>query len=129
SPYVFKRSDSVRKMKPVTTYEGVVVGHYQGNLGSKREGMWGGFEVVMPNGIVTRVGGGYTDAVRAEIDLDPGSYVGRIVEVEGQPDPLTDDGLTRDGKVRFPVFVRFRDNRDVDSKVLEAAKSYVQKAV
>jgi ATP-dependent DNA ligase len=129
SPYVFKRSDSVRKMKPVTTYEGVVVGHYQGNLGSKREGMWGGFEVVMPNGIVTRVGGGYTDAVRAEIDLDPDSYVGRIVEVEGQPDPLTDDGLTRDGKVRFPVFVRFRDNRDVDSKVLEAAKSYVQKAV
>ena len=122
--YAFKRSDAVKKMKPVATYEGVIVGHYQGNIGSKREGLWGGFSVVMPNGIVTRVGGGYTDILRAEIGVDPDSYIGKVVEVEGQPDPLTHDGFTRDGKVRFPVFVRFRSRTDVDRKVLDAEAAY-----
>jgi hypothetical protein len=122
--YAFKRSDAIKKMKPVATYEGVIVGHYQGNVGSKREGLWGGFSVVMPNGIVTRVGGGYTDILRAEIGVDPDSYIGKVVEVEGQPDPLTHDGFTRDGKVRFPVFVRFRSRTDVDRKVLDAEAAY-----
>jgi len=128
SKYAFKRSKAVLKMKPVTTYEGVIVGHYEGNVGSKREGMWGGFNVVMPNGVVTRVGGGYTDALKAEIDIDPDSYLGKIVEVEGQPDPMTADGLTRDGKVRFPVFTRFRDPRDVDAKLLKTAESFLKKS-
>lgn len=124
SPYVFKRSDSVLKLKPVTTYEGVVVGHYEGNRGSKREGLWGGFQVLMPNGVVTKCGGGFNDKMRAEIGIDPDSWIGRIVELEGQPDPLTADGLTADGKVRFPVFIRERDPRDVDSKVTAAYESW-----
>lgn len=128
SKYAFKRSKAVLKMKPVTTYEGVIVGHYEGNLGSKREGMWGGFNVVMPNGVVTRVGGGYTDVLKAEIGIDPDSYIGKIVEIEGQPDPLSEDGLTRDGKVRFPVFARFRDPRDVDAKILKAAENFLKKS-
>jgi len=120
APYRFKRTDAVLKLKPVTTYEGVVVGHYEGRRGSKREGLWGGFEVLMPNGVVTRVGGGFTDKLKAEIGMDPDSWIGRIVELEGQPDPLTADGLTVDGKVRFPVYIRERDARDVDAKVLAA---------
>lgn len=126
SPYIFKRSDSVLKLKPVTTYEGVIVGHYEGNRGSKREGLWGGFLVVMPNGVVTKVGGGYNDKIRAEISIDPDSWIGKIVEVEGQPDPLTADGLTADGKVRFPVFCRVRDPRDVDPKVIAAGEAYLK---
>jgi ATP-dependent DNA ligase len=125
SPYIFKRSDSVMKLKPVSTYEGVIVGHYEGNRGSKREGLWGGFLVVMPNGVVTKVGGGYNDKIRAEISIDPDSWIGKIVEVEGQPDPLTPDGLTADGKVRFPVFCRIRDPRDVDTKVIAAGEAYL----
>lgn len=125
--YAFKRSKAVLKMKPVTTYEGVIVGHYLGNVGSKREGLWGGFNVVMPNGVVTRVGGGYTDVLKAEIGIEPDMYIGKIVEVEGQPDPLTDDGLTRDGKVRFPVFVRFRSDNDVDSKVVQTGRNYLDR--
>jgi len=128
SPYVFKRTDAVRKLKPVATYEGVVVGHYLGNRGSKREGLWGGFEVLMPNGVVTRVGGGFTDKLKAEISVKPDAWIGKILEVEGQPDPQTSDGLTKDGKVRFPVFVRERDPRDVDPKVLNAYQSYKDKA-
>jgi ATP-dependent DNA ligase len=118
--YCFKRTDAVMKLKPVTTYEGVVVGHYEGRRGSKREGLWGGFEVLMPNGVVTRVGGGFTDKLKSEIGMDPDSWIGRIVELEGQPDPLTADGLTVDGRVRFPVFIRERDPSDVDQRVIAA---------
>jgi len=124
SPYLFKRSDNIRKMKPVATYEGVVVGHYEGRRGSKREGLWGGFEVVLPNGVVTRLGGGFTDKLKSEVQLAPDDYLGKIVEMEGQPDPLTGDGLTKDGRVRFPVFCRFRDESDVDPKVISAGKKY-----
>jgi len=124
--YAYKRSDAVQKLKPVTTFEGVIVGWYEGRRGSRREGMFGGFNVVLPNGIVTRVGGGFTDVLRAEIQLNgPESYSGRIVEVEGQPDPLTKNGLTVDGKIRFPVFSRYRDSSDVDPKVIEAGRQYV----
>jgi DNA ligase-1 len=126
APYYFKRSDAIQKLKPVTTFEGVVVGWYEGQRGSKREGQFGGFNVVLPNGIVTRVGGGFTDALRAEIQLmGPDNFCGKIVEVEGQPDPLTKDGLTIDGKIRFPVFSRYRDPSDVDPKVLAAGEAYM----
>ena len=127
SPYIFKRTSNVLKLKPVSTFEGVIVSHYEGNRGSKREGLWGGFHVVMPNGIVTKVGGGYNDKIRAEISIDPDSWIGKIVEVEGQPDPLTVDGLTIDGKVRFPVFIRVRDSRDVDPRVIAAGNLYLNK--
>jgi len=126
APYYFKRSDAIQKLKPVTTFEGVVVGWYEGQRGSKREGQFGGFNVVLPNGIVTRVGGGFTDALRAEVQLlGPDNFCGKIVEVEGQPDPLTKDGLTVDGKIRFPVFSRYRDPSDVDPKVLAAGEAYM----
>lgn len=124
APYVFKRHKSVLKFKPVSTWEGVVSGVYNGRLGGKRENLFGGFEVLLPNGIVTRVGSGFTDKLKADIQLDgPETYVGKIVELEGQPDPLSPDGLTRDGKIRFPVFVRFRDPSDVDQSVLALLES------
>jgi hypothetical protein len=80
---------------------------------------------VLPNGIVTRVGGGFSDKLKAEIGLDPVAWIGKIVEVEGQPEPGTNDGLTKDGKVRFPVFIRLRDESDVDARVLEAGKKFL----
>jgi ATP-dependent DNA ligase len=121
TPYEWDRSKNILKLKPCVTYEGVIVGHYEGRRGTKREGQFGGFEVLLPNGIITRVGGGFNDADRAQIQLDgPDSWVGRIVECEAQPDPLTKDGLTEDGKMRFPVYNRTRDAVDVDPRVLQA---------
>jgi ATP-dependent DNA ligase len=127
APYRFKRSDAIIKMKPTITYEGVVVGHYDGRYGTARFEQFGGFEAVLPNGIVTRVGGGFNDVMRAEIKVNPGSYIGKIIEIEGQPDPLTKDGLTVDGKVRFPVFLRYRDASDVDPGVINAGALYLEK--
>ncbi len=115
APYKWKRSDAILKMKPVATEEGVVVGWHVSPDRTKRAGQFGGFHVLTPNGIVTKVGGGYTDALKQQIqDEGPDNYIGRIVECEHQPP------FTVDGKMRFPVFSRFRDPSDVDPKVLAA---------
>jgi ATP-dependent DNA ligase len=117
--YKFKRSKGVLKLKPVTTHEGIIVDHYEGNLGTKREGLFGGFVVLLPNGVTTRVGGGFSDKLKADIQLEgPDSYLGRIAECECQP-PLTEDG-----RMRFPVFLRFRDSSDVDPKLFEGFDRY-----
>lgn len=109
--YDFKRSSSILKMKPISTHEGVVTGWYEGKSNSKFEGLFGGFNVLLPNGVTTRVGGGFKEVQRQEFfDNGPNSYKGRIVEVAGQL-------LTDDGKIRFPRFKRFRDVRDVDPAV------------
>ena len=119
APYTFKRSSAILKLKPVATYEGVIVDHYEGRRGTKREGFFGGFDVLLPNGVITRVGGGFNDAFRAVVQLNgPDSYKGKIIEVEGQPP------LTKDGKVRFPVYMRQRDPSDVDPKILEVYETW-----
>lgn len=129
TPYVFKRSENILKLKPCVTYEGVIVDHYEGRRGTKREGLFGGFSIVLPNGVVTRLGGGYSDALKADIQLHgPDTYLGKIVEIEAQPDPLTPDGLTSDGKARFPVFMRFRSESDVDPKVIAAGTAWFEDA-
>lgn len=129
TPYVFKRSKNILKLKPVVTFEGVIVSTYDGRRGTKREGQWGGFKVVFPNGVVTRVGGGFNDAMRADVQLNgPETYLGKVVEIEAQPDPMTRDGFTVDGKARFPVFIRFRMESDVDPKVIQAGVDWFENA-
>jgi ATP-dependent DNA ligase len=116
--YEWDRSKNILKLKPCVTYEGIVVGSYEGRRGTKREGQFGGFYVLLPNKVITRCGGGFNDALRAQIQLEtPASWNGTIVECEAQPDPLTKDGLTVDGKMRFPVYCRNRDASDVDKAV------------
>jgi len=119
--YEWDRSRSIMKLKPCATFEGTVVSWYEGRRGTKREGQFGGFEVLLPNGITTSVGGGFSDVLRAQIQLeDPSSWIGRIVECEAQPDPATKDGLTVAGKMRFPVFIRERSPADVDPAIVAA---------
>lgn len=123
TPYLWDRSKNILKLKPVVTYEGVIVGNYEGRRGTKREGLFGGFYIMLPNKVITRIGGGFNDKVRAQVQLEtPEAWNGRIAECEAQPDPLTKDGLTEDGKMRFPVYCRTRDRSDVDKSVVEVAK-------
>ncbi len=115
APYRWKRSDAILKLKPVATEEGVVVSWYEAKESTKRAGQFGGFVILTPNGVTTRVGGGYSDDLKNKIFSDgPDTYIGRIAEVEHQP-PFTPTGA-----MRFPVFSRFRDSSDVDPKVLAA---------
>ena len=119
APYRWKRSDAILKLKPVATEEGVIVGWYEAKESTKRAGQFGGFVVLTPNGVTTRVGGGYCDDLKNKIFADgPGTYTGKIAEVEHQPP------FTPDGKLRFPVFCRFRDASDVDPKVLATYASW-----
>jgi DNA ligase-1 len=117
--YVWKRSKAILKLKPVSTHEGVVVAWVEGKRGTKREGMFGGFTVLFPNGVTTNVASGFNDKLKAEVQLNGAdSYIGKVVECEAQP-PFTEDG-----RLRFPVFVRFRDKSDVAPEVLEAYEKY-----
>lgn len=119
TPYQWKRTDAIVKMKPVATEEGVIVGWHLSPEKTKRAGQFGGFHVLTPNGVITKVGGGYTDAQKKQIqDEGPDTYIGRIVEVEHQPP------TTVTGALRFPVFSRFRDPADVDNKVMNAYETY-----
>lgn len=119
APYRWKRSGAILKLKPVATEEGVIVGWYEAKESTKRAGQFGGFVVLTPNGVTTRVGGGYCDDLKNRIFADgPDTYIGRIAECEHQPP------FTPDGKMRFPVFSRFRDASDVDPKVLVAYESW-----
>ena len=126
SAYKFDRSRNIIKLKPCITFEGVIYDQFAGRAGTKYEGLFAGFLVVLPNGVITRVGGGFNDELRAEVQMqDADHWIGKIVEIEAQPDPLTKDGLTKDGRARFPVFMRFRNESYVDPKVIEAFVDYV----
>lgn len=122
SPYIFKRSEALLKLKPVATYEGTIVSSFNGRDNSRLANKFCGFNILLSNGVISEVGGGFSDVLRAEIALNGlESYVGKIVEAEGQPP------LTKEGKIRFPVFLRFREESDVDPAVLEAYNEFVQK--
>lgn len=119
--YKWKRSDAILKLKPVATEEGTIIGWRNAPDSSKRAGTFGGFDVLTANGVVTRVGGGYSDKLKAEINQNPDAWIGKIVECEHQPP------MTADGKMRFPVFSRFREKSDVDPKIYQAYLKFTGK--
>ena len=119
--YEWKRvKTSVMKYKPVGTYDGVIVGWYKGGVGTKNADSFGGFNVLLTNGIVTRVGGGFKDEMRKKFSVDADEYIGEAVEIEGAK------GLAKNGKIRFPEFKRFRIAEDVDPVVFEALVKWAE---
>jgi len=120
STYVFDRSKAVRKLKPTQTFDGKIVGMFEGKPKTKWEGKFGGWLVQLPNQVITRVGGGFSDDQRngftSQIEkygFEKCGFADLIVEVEGQH-------LTKDGRIRNPVFLRFRNPSDVDPKVVNS---------
>ena len=109
----------------MTTSEGCVVGRAQGREGTSLANNFGGFNILLPNGVVTNCGGGFKlperTSMMVELSQDENAYEGRIIECEGQPP------LTKDGRVRFPVFKRYRDPSDVDPKIHEAYDAWMQR--
>jgi len=102
APYIFDRSNFILKLKPFKDMDGVIVGFYEGK--NRHVGRLGGVEVSF-NGVVTRVGGGFSDLQREELWRDRAALVGRMVEVQYQD-------VTKDGVLRFPVFIRFRPDKE-----------------
>ena len=102
SLYESGRKKTWIKVKPVETFDGVVVGIYKGKEGTKNEDVLGGFKVKMENGNITRVGGGFTDSQRLKFWNNREDLIGKTVEFKGQGN----DEVT--STVRFGVFKRIR---------------------
>lgn len=104
SPYIFKRSDAVIKLKDFISADVEIVDFYEGK--GRHKGRLGGVFIkvddVKPT---TKVGSGFSDEQRDEIWQNRKLYMGRTVEVQYQNE-------TPDGRLRFPTFTRFRPDKD-----------------
>ena len=101
APYKFGRGPEVMKLKAFHDVDLKIerliegTGKHSGKLGSV---------VVNYQGVEVQVGSGLSDDLRETIWNDPGSFVGRMIEVRYQE-------VTPDGSLRFPTFVCFRNDR------------------
>ena len=123
NPYLFKRGTDVMKLKPVVTWDCVIVEVLEGKEGTKWEGTFSRIRVRIPNapmlpdGLATTiVGTGFKDPDRAFLDENREKLVGRACEVAGQPP------LSPDGKIRFPRFKRYREEWDISPEMKELIK-------
>jgi len=104
SMYPFGRAKAWLKWKPVETYDVKIINWESGKPGSKYETILGAFLCEL-DGKLIRVGGGYTDDLRAKFWREKEQMRGKIIEVECQE-------KTKDGSLRFPVFLRIRDDKE-----------------
>lgn len=96
APYVTGRSDVLLKLKPLLDTEATVIRHLAGK--GKHAGRLGALEVKTKDGIVFRLGTGFTDAAR-----NNPPPVGSLVTYTYREIPPT-------GKPRFASFLRLRDD-------------------
>ncbi len=96
APYVTGRSDVLLKLKPLLDTEAIVVRHIPGK--GRNAGRLGALEVRTRDGIVFRLGTGFSDAQR-----DNPPPVGSLVT-------YTYRDVTPSGKPRFASFLRVRDD-------------------
>lgn len=90
------RSEALLKLKPLHDAEAVVIGHEPGQ--GKHAGRLGALRVRTPEGVIFRLGTGFSDEERASPPP-----VGRWVTYAYQ-------GLTDAGRPRFARFLRLRDD-------------------
>jgi DNA ligase-1 len=102
SGYVWGRSDAMFKLKKMDTADGRIIGAIEGR--GKNKGRLGAFEVEF-DGVVTKVGGGFTDGQRQMLWTGRDGFIGKMIECQYQ-------NKTKDGALRFPVFIKFRPDKD-----------------
>lgn len=100
--YRGKKTNRLMKFKTMLSQDCKVVGLYEGE--GKHEGRMGGLKLFQENGLACDVGSGFTDEDRQIIWNNPSSVIGRVAECRYQE-------LTPDGILRFPIFVRWRNDK------------------
>lgn len=110
APYEYKRTKSWLKMKPTDTYDMVITGYFEGE--GRLVGSLGGLTVqamVDGNLVTTNVGSGFSDELRAQLWAVKETLMGQVVEILADAVSKNKDGTY---SLRFPRFVRFRDDKD-----------------
>lgn len=100
-PYFYERTDRLLKLKDFVSADLPIVGFYEGR--GKHKGRLGGVVVEM-DGVLTKVGSGFTDEQRTKLWTQRDDLGGKYVEVQYQ-------NKTKDGALRFPVFMCFRPDK------------------
>ena len=100
--YEYKRSYSWMKMKPEESEDLVILRVEKGT--GKYENILGAIVCKLENGGTVNVGSGFSDVERKNYWNKKETLVGQIAEVKYQE-------KTKDGSLRFPVFIRFRPDK------------------
>jgi DNA ligase 1 len=100
--YLGRKTNAMMKFKTMESMDCKILSVYEGE--GKYVGSLGGFRVLQENGIECGVGSGFTDQERQAIFADPSSVIGRVIEIKYQ-------NLSDDGVMRFPIILRFRDDK------------------
>lgn len=97
-PYERKRSHNWLKIKGFETHDLVIKDVFEGE--GKYVGKLGGV-ICDYDGVDVSIGGGWSDEDRAVVWANPGTFIGRMIEVGAHE-------TTPDGSLRHPRFLRFR---------------------
>lgn len=103
--YLGKKSNRLLKFKTMLSQDCIIVGHFDGKVGTRLEGKLGGFIIKQENGLECRVGTGFSDEDREYMVLTPETWYSKCMEVKYQE-------LTPDKIMRFPVFHRWRPEKN-----------------
>jgi DNA ligase-1 len=103
SSYQFGRSYDVMKVKEFHDVDLPIIGLEEGT--GRHEGRLGAVKINF-NGVIVKVGSGFSDEEREQVWDDQYNFLGRMIEVRYQE-------VTPDGSLRFPTFVCFRTDRDI----------------
>ena len=101
APYRFGRSYDVMKVKEFHDVDLPIIGLEEGT--GRHAGRLGAVKIDF-NGVIVKVGSGFSDEQREQVWNDQPGFMGRIIEVRYQE-------VTPDGSLRFPTFVCFRNDR------------------
>lgn len=100
--YEYKRTYAWQKMKPEHTEDLEIVGIDEGK--GKYVGQLGAFICQLDNGDTVNVGSGLKDEERIDLWPRREELIGKLIEVKFQE-------KTKDGSMRFPIFMRFREDK------------------
>lgn len=98
-----RKANNLLKFKPQLEMDCIIKGFVEGT--GKYKGTLGALEVLQPNGKICGIGTGFTDFLRDKLWCSQDIYKGKMIEAHYQE--LTDDGI-----MRFPVFNRFREDKE-----------------
>ena len=105
SPYQWKRTKALLKMKLMDTVDLVVDEIYEGT--GKYKGMLGGVYCNY-KGNKLGIGSGFNDSQRIEFWENPNAIIGKTIEVKYQAETTNKQGLK---SLSFPIFKSIRDDK------------------